>query len=411
MDFNELPNELLKTIITFLDIKSAKNIASCSERMYDLALDRIWSKPRFRGAKKRNSFFEKIKKFPIQELHTEDFLCRWGKIAEVFPDLKLLHIDGEGRKEPHTFPKVVEIRKIKVPMALYSKLFRVTDDDMQMRFFLEKGLTYKYISQLVFEEDVNAGETIVWSLEAFKLAAKITFISKVQVNCLDIQSSCDLNDFLDDISMNKKTELHLPAMKYGMYKFTRQDIESIVSRDIRIVSIDSNSLSFDDTSSGFEHWIPILNKLKYLEEFILNHPVSFQEELPPISLLKHLPIRKMNTSHFNFHKESIQNVVKTMLKMRHLESVIIDEASNWHWEYKFSPDEILLFKSLPVKSVSLYALNLTKENVEIFRRIICEIMEIETIKGFDQFGRCEETKELGISKIMSRGPFGIFKSI
>ena len=101
MDLNLLPNELLKTIITLLDIKGAKNVALCSKRMYDLALERIWSKPRFRGSIKGSLFLEKISKFPIQELHASDFYCRWGQIAAAFPNLKLLHIDGEPRRDPY----------------------------------------------------------------------------------------------------------------------------------------------------------------------------------------------------------------------------------------------------------------------------------------------------------------------
>ena len=117
MDFNLLPTELLKTIITFLDdVDDAKNLSQTSKRLYDLTLERIWSKPRF--YEKDSSFLEKISNYPIKELYTSDFNCSWADIAQVISGLGLLHIDKKYKREEKSsyrfdekFNEICEIKK------------------------------------------------------------------------------------------------------------------------------------------------------------------------------------------------------------------------------------------------------------------------------------------------------------
>ena len=81
MDFNVLPNELLKMIISYLDKKDAKYLACASKRMHELTMERIWSKPIFRESKDLH-FLKKISHFPIEELRLTDIDNNWISIKK-----------------------------------------------------------------------------------------------------------------------------------------------------------------------------------------------------------------------------------------------------------------------------------------------------------------------------------------
>ena len=97
MDFNLLPNEILKTIIMFLDKKDAKNVALASRRLYNLAATRLWSKTRYPNIKGRKSieFLRNISHLPIYEMYASNFSCSPKEIVETIPNLKILHIDRD----------------------------------------------------------------------------------------------------------------------------------------------------------------------------------------------------------------------------------------------------------------------------------------------------------------------------
>ena len=111
-----------------------------------------------------------------------------------------------------------------------------------------------------------------------------------------------------------------------------------------------------------------------------------------------VPIKRLCTEHFDIEDGKIIEVVKTLSKMRYLESFEIV----CHWSlYEMSPEEFSLFQRLPVKTVSTYALDLkTEGNLLKFRQIMMN-MKIENIKMY--------SKEK--IPVISHGPGDIYKSI
>ena len=59
-------------------------------------------------------------------------------------------------------------------------------------------------------------------------------------------------------------------------------------------------------------------------------------------------------------------------------------------DYKYLPDDLAMFKGLPVKSIHLAALDLTKENILEFRRIIMDL----NVEKIDQFFYKHEELEI-----------------
>ena len=99
MDFEDLPNELLMHIISYMNLDDAKNVSLTSKKMYSLALERLWSKPRYTPRQELTSrsilsFLRYVSRFPVSELHTREFKCSWLEIMELLPKLKLLHLDN-----------------------------------------------------------------------------------------------------------------------------------------------------------------------------------------------------------------------------------------------------------------------------------------------------------------------------
>ena len=80
MDFDLMPIELKKIIISYMDIESTKNIALSSKEIKDLAYEKLWFKPRFKGTKDLD-FLLKILHLPIGELTVKDFSCSWVEIV------------------------------------------------------------------------------------------------------------------------------------------------------------------------------------------------------------------------------------------------------------------------------------------------------------------------------------------
>ena len=54
MDFNLIPIEIKKMIVTHSDSESLKDLALTSKEMRDLAYEKLWSKPRFSWLKTSN---------------------------------------------------------------------------------------------------------------------------------------------------------------------------------------------------------------------------------------------------------------------------------------------------------------------------------------------------------------------
>ena len=170
MDFDLLLNELLHTIISYLDIKSAKQLSLTSTRIYSLALSRIWSKPRYSKLKDIN-FLQKISKFPISELHTGDFDCSWLEIHYMIPQLKLLHVDLPRNKYDQTeLCMNSRLRFLNLPTIVHTHAFQIAEQE--------------HFEQLLdIVETINVKEMVIdgfkdrWSCEQLQM-----FVGKVHIS-------------------------------------------------------------------------------------------------------------------------------------------------------------------------------------------------------------------------------------
>eukprot|EP00111_Clytia_hemisphaerica_P011852 TCONS_00034832-protein len=121
MDFNLVPNELLKKIFSYLTTRDAKNISLMSKRMYSLSLERIWSKPTFMLGIMDVNFLKEISNLPIVELCTHDFYCPLNEFIKTIPRLKCLNVNSYIVQ--HTLE---ELKGVKIPLnPIIIRLFRI----------------------------------------------------------------------------------------------------------------------------------------------------------------------------------------------------------------------------------------------------------------------------------------------
>ena len=361
MDLNLLPNELLKEIISHLHIRDAKNISLTSKRMRSLALERIWSKPHFRGYLDTVSLLKKVSKFPIRELCTRDFKCSINEIVKTVPSLKSLKLDHDHRY--WVGPK--ELENIKIPLKLTT-------------YALKRNLDVTLFDQIV---QVIKNNTLI-SLDLYAPysndkpfePSEIQILSeKVHIPSLDV-CCCRITDeniakFTDVISSLKNCRVHL-SCGHGRYFFTKWNLLMMDQKGIKISTIHSGRLRTERASSNLVRFIPVLKKLKHLEEFSYSGD-EFYDGPPPLHRFVDLPIKQITTAEFKLRRGKIRNIVDMLTQMKSLKDIhIYHHASN---NYRLSPDDLLLFKHLPVTEIEEEALDLSESNVPLFRDILEEM--------------------------------------
>ena len=139
--------------------------------------------------------------------------------------------------------------------------------------------------------------------------------------------------------------------------------------------------------------------MKYLEEFRINFGDFQEDTLAPIESLVDLPIKKISSLNFEFKKETIEGIVKTLSSIETLEDFRIFNS-----DYKLSVAEFAMFKDLPVVSLYLEALDLKSTNIAEFGKIMRQ-MEINFLECYDI--DCEDLDII----IKSHGPGNIFQTI
>ena len=139
--------------------------------------------------------------------------------------------------------------------------------------------------------------------------------------------------------------------------------------------------------------------MKYLNVFQLGE--EFDGHKLPMDILTDLPVQGLLSWHFRMSEENIHETVKTLSKMKNLKDFKI--YPNNQTNFKLTPKDFELFKHLPVTSVDLDALDLTKDNLSEFRQIMLE-MKIEDIDWEINYDDFEIT-------ITDFGPRGIYKTI
>ena len=240
-------------------------------------------------------------------------------------------------------------------------------------------------------------KTLCWHPEFLKALVGKVYISEISVNALqftdaNVEKLCQIissmkncrvsfppcivksqdDDYHKSDGSDRNVEgVMIPWENIRAYKFTVQDIDTFVRYDINISFMSSSVLRCQLKVSKLMKFVPLLRQMKYLRCF------EFQDNGLKFDRIKfkkftELPIQQVKTN-FNMNKENVGDFVKTLSKMKSLQHLHIV----WNG-FKLSPEEFALFKDLPVKTINLSALDLTKKKIPKFRQIMNE-MKIEKL--------------------------------
>ena len=126
MDFNFLPDEVIKKIISYLAIDDAKSIALSSKKIYSLSMTRLWTNRGKLNIGRYNTrdldFLYKINvtELPIREAHCRNFDCSWLEVVSLLPQLQLLHVDIKQDDRERQCPQDSQLTYLKVPIVLHT---------------------------------------------------------------------------------------------------------------------------------------------------------------------------------------------------------------------------------------------------------------------------------------------------
>ena len=186
MNLDNLPNELLKHIISYMnDLDDAKNFSLTSKRMHSLALERLWSKPRYytmeRSLYSSLYFLHFVSRFPVKELQAKDFECPWPEITKMMPKLKLLHLDNCSYYA--RIPEESQLAYLAVPVVLYLSAFKLKEEKhIQQLFEIIESITVK---EMVINYD---SDNFRLALEDLKMFMNKVPITELHLDCLQISS-------------------------------------------------------------------------------------------------------------------------------------------------------------------------------------------------------------------------------
>ena len=225
----------------------------------------------------------------------------------------------------------------------------------------------------------------------------------ISLDCL-VFTRKNAKDFFQTISKNKAFKVHAECFMGDHYSLTTRDIELMARYDIKITRLSQISLTIPPISEddlALRKFVDALTKLKHLRSF----EFFFEDDISTlIEYFVNVPITELDTDAFDIStKDEFEKVVETLSKMKSLRRFVINFS-----DYKFLPEDLAKFKGLPVKSIHLEALDLTKENIPEFRRIMLQ-MNLEKVILFPGEGM-NKNEELGI-EVNSHGLGGIYKTI
>ena len=95
----------------------------------------------------------------------------------------------------------------------------------------------------------------------------------------------------------------------------------MAEKNIKIVSIHADQLKTRGLSSNLVEFIPVLKRLKHLKDFYYRG--DFYYGLPPLHLLKDLPIQRITTNEFKLERGKIENIVDILTQMKSLKQIHI----------------------------------------------------------------------------------------
>ena len=424
MSFEVLPNEVLKLIISFLCKTDAKNVALTSKRMYGLALDRIWYKIKpkpfyclelwqqkifhslsnyplpkeFLKKPSDPNFYKKLSHLPIREMSVMYF-PKWSyeEVKKALPQLKVLHFDNKSINSMTFDWKFFS--QFKMPMVINTEMFRIYKQE-HFDEFLQVLKTCNVVKLIIDHPQINWQTQ--WPFNQFERI--INEVPKITISmaCFAFTSK-SLKDFFQIISKNKGCEVYVDRM-LGGYLFTTRDIELMATYDIKITKLSSRYLKIPrvvEDDQSFRKFADALLRLKHLKSF------EFYFERDALKLIEYfvtVPITECYAFKIS-EKDKFDKAIKTLSKIKSLRHIFIGSSY-----YKFLPEDLAKFKGLPVRSIHLDALDLTKENIPEFRRIMMQ-MNIEKITRDEFLAEAfHKNEELGI-EVKSHGLGGIYKTI
>ena len=409
MSFEVLPNEILKLIISFLCKKDAKNVALTSKRMHDLALERIWYKVSPKWSlrekiieQKDVDFYKKLSHLPIREISI-CYFWRWQceEVAKTFPYLSLLHLDHVSANLKRVRSKYFQ--QFKMPIALYTEIFKIC---RQSHFdeLLKVIKSCNVLKLIINHHPYESRNQIRWSPNFLKMFVNEVPEIEISVKCLAFNEK-DNEELFKVMATNKNCMVYFPqdANKTCLRLFSVKDIELMAKYDIRLTELSSEYMMMPGNDERSQkRFAEALAKLKHLKSFKF-----YSEYSSPMTIENfiHVPITKLGTSYFISGKNELEKTVQTLSKMKSLRHLCIGSSG-----YKFLSEDLAMFKGLPVKSIFLDTLDLNKENIPEFRRVMME-MNIERIHKFPYSSAGKsKNEELGI-EIKSHGLGGIYKTI
>eukprot|EP00111_Clytia_hemisphaerica_P011853 TCONS_00034833-protein len=203
---------------------------------------------------------------------------------------------------------------------------------------------------------------------------ELKFLSK-RVHISDISTrSCNFNEgnvaeFINIISAMKSCKVHFQMPEVHNYFFTVEDLEIMVEKNIQVVYISTVCLATNRRSSNLEQFVPVLKRMKHLDKVTLDG--YYDDGPPPVHLFVDLPIYCLTTKHFKFEKNKMHEIVDTMSQIKELKSVEL--CWNRRGNYKLLPEDLLLFKHLPLTLIDPDILDLSEETVSDFRKVLDEM--------------------------------------
>uniref|UniRef100_A0A7M5V8S1 F-box domain-containing protein n=1 Tax=Clytia hemisphaerica TaxID=252671 RepID=A0A7M5V8S1_9CNID len=408
MDFDLLPNELLRTVISYLDIKSAKQMSLVSKRMYSFALQRIWLKPRYSWPAKEIDFLEKISQFPISELHTGDFDCTWFELITLVPRLKLLHVTAPKQLSQYRIktPKMSRLRLLKVPTIVYTKALELSEQEHFSQ--LSEIIELIDVKELIIDRSCpvydDGKSSIRFSFPNFEMLVGKVRISEIWMDCLEINDQ-NAEEFIILLATIKNCRLIFPhPSSIAYHKYTVRDLELMVKFDLKITTINSRSLRTEGKVSKLLEFAKVMKKMKYLEEFKCDDFDQDTGVYAPLELLTDLPIKFLISWNFEFHEGGIEDIAKTLSRMKHLTEFYLQQ--NYH-VFLLSPEELALFKDVPITCLELCVLDLKRDNIDKFQNVMKE-MKIKFIEWGDYKGPEDFDFEITVKPF---GLGGIYKTI
>ena len=352
MGLNQLPNELVQMILSYLSIKDTKKMSQTSKRMHSLTLSKIWKCPRFRKEMSLD-MFKSLLSLPIEEIHTCDFNVNFKakKSWEIFSQFKLLHIDHKDElplsdimKISFTGEIVVHTRSLKIKDQSDFKLF--------VDFIKSNNATRLIVDhEYDWKVDFESQNQRPWTLDELKFVSERIHISEVAAYSLDI----DENNFADFVDVfvtmgNFHLTMNSDLLEYNhrRHLFQIDELELLIEKDIRLTYLNDLYLlkDFLDISEFFSTF----KKMKYLKELFITDRVHVGPHF--IWDLVDLPIKSLTLNSFVIDGGRLPDILQAIHSIKSLTYLEVP----CHWcLYHLTTKDFALFKDLPVKKIEMGA--------------------------------------------------------